>query len=94
MFGTLGVTVFIQDTFSVQTHYSDAHKKVSPRLLPKSHQKSSQSTLVLFTPAPCFCSFRLLFYALRNSALPIFPFKFSIPALPEIRTFVSFVYGV
>ncbi len=71
-----------------RTHYSDAHttcEKVSLRLLPKSHQKSSQSTLVLFTPpSPCFCSFRLLFYAIQNSALPISPFKFSLPALPEI----------
>ncbi len=60
-----------------QTHYSDAHttcEKVSLRLLPKSHQKSSQSTLVLLTPPwPCFCSFRLLFYAIQNSTLPIFP---------------------
>ncbi len=71
-----------------RTHYSDAHTtcgKVSLRLLPKSHQKSSQSTLVLFTPpSPCFCSFRLLFDAVQNSALPISPFKFSLPALPEI----------
>ncbi len=70
------------------THYSDAHttcEKVSLSLLPKSHQKSSQSTLVLFTPpSPCFCSFCLLFYAIQNSALPISPFKFSLPTLPEI----------
>ncbi len=71
-----------------RTHYSDAHttcEKVSLRLLPKSHQKSSQSTLVMFPPSPCFCSFRLLFYAIQNSALPISPFKFSLPALPEIN---------
>ncbi len=55
-----------------RTHYSDAHttcEKVSLRLLPKSHQKPSQSTLVLLTPpSPCFCSFCLLFYAIQNSS--------------------------
>ncbi len=67
-----------------RTHYSDAHttcEKVSLSLT----RKSSQSTLVRFTtPSPCFCSFRLLFYAIQNSTLPISPFKFSIPALLEI----------
>ncbi len=76
-----------------RTHYSDAHttcEKVPLRLFPKSHQNSSQSTLVLFTPpAPCFCSFRLLFYAIQNSSLPISPFKFSIPGLPEICRHLS-----
>ncbi len=60
----------IHFTLHARTHYSDAHttcEKVSLRLLPKSHQKSSQSTLVLFTPPlPRFCLFRLLFYAIQN----------------------------
>ncbi len=50
-----------------RTHYSNAHttcEKVSLRLLPKSHQKSSQSTLVLFTPpSPCF--FLLVYYFMQ-----------------------------
>ncbi len=76
-----------------RTHYSDAHttcEKVSLSLLPKSLQKSSQSTLVLFTPpSPCFCLFRLLFYDIQNSTLPISLFIFSLPALPEISRHLS-----
>ncbi len=68
-------------------YYSNAHttcEKVSLRLLPKSHQKSSQSTLVLFTP-PSTCFFLLvIIYAIQNSTLPISPIKFSLPTLPEI----------
>ncbi len=68
-----------------RTHYSDAHttcEKVPLRLFPKSHQNSSQSTLVLFTPpAPCFCSFHLLYHAIQNFSLPISPFKFSLPGV-------------
>ncbi len=78
-----------------QTHYSDAHttcEKVSLRLLPKSHQKSPQSTLVLFTPPPCFCLFRL-FYAIQNT-LPISSFKFSLPALPEVSCHSSTVITI
>ncbi len=45
---------------------------------------------MLFTPpSPCFCSFHLLFCAIQNSALPISPFKFSLPALPEICRHLS-----
>ncbi len=105
IFGTLGCTVFIQETFlfinaHIYTcmHMHTAHRftrtdsceKVSLRLLPKSHQKSSQSTLVLFTPpSPCFCLFRLLFYAIQNSKLPISTFKFSLPTLLEISCHLS-----
>ncbi len=32
-----------------RTHYSDAHEKVSLRLLPKSHQKTSQLTCAVYS---------------------------------------------
>ncbi len=58
-----------------QTHYSDAHttcEKVSLSLLPKSHQKSSQSTLVQFTPSSfffCFVYYFMQFKTLRSLSL-------------------------
>ncbi len=93
IFGTLGVTVFIQDTFlfmhpfiytHTRTHYIDAHEK--------SHSDCSQS-LIKNHPNRLLCcllrSFCLLFLCISKLRTTYLSFKLSLPALPEIRCHLS-----
>ncbi len=62
IFGTLGVTVFIRTLFCSCTHSFTHTRTHYIDAHEKSHSDCSQSLIR---------SFRLLFYAFRNSALPI-----------------------
>ncbi len=56
--------------------------KVSSKIIPI-------DSCVVYSSFPMFFSFSLLFYAIQNSTLPISPFKFSLPTLPEISHYHS-----
>ncbi len=76
----------------VRTHYSDAHtscEKVSLRLLPKSHQKSSQSTRAVYSSFTMFVFVSFIILCHTKLCAPISPFKSSLPALLEISCHLS-----